>query len=219
MVPALPPRVDDAITTRGRRIGLLGGSFNPAHDGHLHITMEALKRLRLDEVWWLVSPQNPLKPGIGMAPLAQRMASARKVARDRRIKVTNVEQRLGTRYTADTLRALKRRFPAVRFVWIMGADNLVQIPRWDDWERIFHTVAIAILDRPDYSYKALSGKAAQRFRRFRMQEKAAALLAAKEPPAWVFLHCRLHPSSATQIRSRAGSRWPAAAQEKSAGAG
>ncbi len=140
----LPPLLGDR---RHRRVGLLGGSFNPAHDGHLHVSREALKRLRLDEIWWLVSPQNPLKPVAGMASLADRLVGARNVAgMGAHIRVTDLEARLGTRYTADTLAALRRRFPRTRFVWLMGADNLRQISRWDRWERIFALAPIAVFD-------------------------------------------------------------------------
>jgi nicotinate-nucleotide adenylyltransferase len=186
---------------RPRRVGLLGGSFNPAHGGHLHVSREALKRLDLDEVWWLVSPQNPLKPRAGMGGLEERLANARAVARHPRIKVTDLETRLGTSYTADTLAALKRRFPHTRFVWLMGADNLMQIDRWKDWQQIFHALPIAVLARPSYSLKALAAKAARRFARAKLPESAARSLATAEPPAWVFLHGPLSPVSATAIRA------------------
>ncbi len=185
-----------------RRVGLLGGSFNPAHEGHRHVSASALRRLGLDEVWWLVSPQNPLKPVQGMAPLCKRLVAARKVARHPRIRVTAIEAGLGTRYTADTLEALARRFPNIRFVWLMGADNLAQISRWQRWRRIFRTVPIAVFDRSPYSFKALAGKAARRFAHRRLPERQASVLADTQPPAWIFLHTRLHPASATVIRSR-----------------
>ena len=187
-----------------RRVGLLGGSFNPAHGGHLHISLEALKRLDLDEVWWLVSPQNPLKSANGMAPLAERLATARDVARHPRIKVTDIEARLGTTFTADTLAALRRLFPKTRFVWLMGADNLLQIPRWERWENIFRLVPIAVFARPSYSLRSLSGLAARRFARRRVPPQRARKLAETDPPAWVFLPIRLDARSATDIRSRRG---------------
>lgn len=183
-----------------RRIGLLGGSFNPAHAGHLHISRVALERLRLDEVWWLVSPQNPLKPLAGMAPLQKRMAAARTLADGHRIRVTDIEFHLGTRYTVDTVAALKRRCPEARFVWLIGADNLVELPQWHRWEDLFRRVPIAVFARRPYSLRALSELAAQRFARFRLRQSAAGELAGREPPAWVFLHCRTHPASATAIR-------------------
>ena len=187
----------------------MGGSFNPAHIGHRLISELALKRLRLDEVWWLVSPQNPLKPTQGMAPLDARFASAASWARPPRIRPTSIETALGTRYTADTLKALKRRYPRARFVWLMGADNLSQIPRWEQWSSIFHSMPVAVFARPSYSLRALAGKAARRFAKCRRHPRAAGRLARLKPPAWVFLHMRLHPASATQLRAAAGAAWPA----------
>jgi nicotinate-nucleotide adenylyltransferase len=162
----------------------------------------ALQRLKLDEVWWLVSPQNPLKPVDGMAPFAERLASALATIRDPRIKVTGIESGLGTRYTADTIDALRRRFPRTRFVWIMGADNLVQIRRWERWRHIFRAVPIAIFARPSYSLSGLSALAARRFARFRVLPGRARSLADATPPAWAFIPSRLDARSATQIRSR-----------------
>jgi nicotinate-nucleotide adenylyltransferase len=187
---------------RPRRVGLLGGSFNPAHGGHLHISLEALKRLDLDEVWWLVSPQNPLKPRAGMATLENRLAGARALARHPRIRVSDIERRLGTLYTADTLAALKRRFPRIRFVWLMGADNLIQIVRWERWRNIFELLPIAVFARPSYSLPSLSGPAARRYARRRIPLRDARRLADTAPPAWVFLPVRLDARSATDIRSR-----------------
>lgn len=186
---------------RRARIGLLGGSFNPAHDGHRHVAETALRLLGLDEVWLLVSPQNPLKPVAGMAPLAARLASARSVLGGHpRLRATAIEQDLGTRYTADTLAKLRVRFPRARFVWLMGADNLVQIAQWNRWFRIFQAVPVAILARSPYSQRALAAKAAHRLAGFRLADGGARGLAGRRPPAWVFLHTRLHPASATAIR-------------------
>ncbi len=191
------------LPVRGQRIGLLGGSFNPAHGGHRHISLEALKRLQLDEVWWLVSPQNPLKPRDGMASFAERAASARTIAgRHQRLRVTALESALGTRYTRDTLRALAQRFPGVRFVWLMGADNLGQFHRWAGWTEIFYTFPVAVLDRPSYSIWTGAAKAAHRFRQARVPDREAGRLAAKEPPAWVFLRQPRDPRSATAIRAQ-----------------
>jgi nicotinate-nucleotide adenylyltransferase len=188
---------------RRRRVGLLGGSFNPAHQGHRHVAELALRLLGLDEVWLLVSPQNPLKPAAGMAPLAERLASARLVAAGHpRLRATAIEQRLGTRYTADTLGALRCRFPLSRFVWLMGADNLMQVSRWDRWMRIFRAVPVAILARSPYSQRALAAKAPRRLARFRLRTARAQGLSEAVPPAWVYLHIRLHPASATAIRAR-----------------
>lgn len=188
----------------GRRIGLLGGSFNPAHAGHRHISLLALRRLRLDQVWWLVSPQNPLKPVAGMAPLAERLIEAARVADHPRIVATDLERGLGTRYTADTLAALTRRLPGVRFVWLMGDDNLVQLPRWRNWPRIFRTMPIAVFARSSYSVPALGGPAARRFARYRRAEHNAGDLADQWPPAWIFFRTPLHPASATALRARRG---------------
>ena len=187
---------------RGRRIGLLGGSFNPAHGGHLHISRLGLRHLGLDEVWWLVSPQNPLKPTAGMAPFQERLEQAREIAAaDRRIRVSDIEARLGTTYTADTLARLRRRFPGARFVWLMGGDNLAQIPYWRRWQDIFRTIPIAVFDRPGTAARALAGKAACRFAGSRVPACAARRLAEMPPPAWTFLHTRLDARSATRIRA------------------
>jgi nicotinate-nucleotide adenylyltransferase len=191
---------------RNRRIGLLGGSFNPAHAGHRYISVEALRRLSLDEVWWLVSPQNPLKSESGMAPFTQRLTHAAETANHPRIRVSGIEAELGTRYTADTLSMLVRRFPAARFVWLMGADNLIQISRWQDWSKIFNTVPIAVFARDSYDSRALSARAAHRFRAARLPASAVKVLADAVPPAWVYLRIRPHPAAATNLR-QAG-RWP-----------
>lgn len=186
---------------RRRRVGLLGGSFNPAHAGHLHISAQALERLRLDEIWWLVSPHNPLKPAAGMAPFADRVAMARRLAHDPRIRVSDAEQRLGTRFTVDSVRALKAHHPDYAFVWIMGADNLVQIPHWKSWRTLFRTVAIAVFARPTYAFRALSSRAARRFRTARTPQVLAGTLADRPPPAWVFVRGPMSPVSATRIRA------------------
>ena len=169
----------------------------------MHISALALKLLDLDRIWWLVSPQNPLKPVDGMAPFQVRLEEASRAAgADRRIRVTDIESRLGpSRYTADTLKALRRRFPRLRFVWLMGSDNLIQIPCWERWPEIFRAVPIAVFDRPSYSLKALSGSAANRFARNRVSAAEARRLAEMGPPAWVYFHARLDPRSATRIRS------------------
>ncbi|MEK9671119.1 MAG: nicotinate-nucleotide adenylyltransferase [Rhodospirillaceae bacterium] len=186
----------------GRRIGLLGGSFNPAHKGHRQISLEALKRLNLDAVWWLVSPQNPLKSTDGMAPFGQRIENAKSLARHPRIVVTGIESELGTTYTAETLAKLTKRFRDQRFIWLMGADNMVQISRWNRWINIFETVPVAVFNRPSYSLKALSSRAARRFVGGRIKETQAGRLADMRPPAWVFLHTPLNAISATALRAR-----------------
>lgn len=190
----------------GQRIGLLGGSFNPAHDGHRHISLFALQRLGLDAVWWLVSPQNPLKPEEGMAPFAERFASAAAVANHPQIRVFDIESQMGTRYTVDTLQGLNRRFPRNKFVWLMGADNLVQLPRWRAWTRMFESVPVAVFARPGFSRRSLSGAAAHRYARYRVSDRDAASLADRDAPAWVYLHIPMHPASATEIRARQGSQ-------------
>ncbi len=185
-----------------RRIGLLGGSFNPAHDGHIHIAREALKRLDLDEVWLLVSPQNPLKSARDMAPLATRLAGAKaRCAVDPRIHALALETLMGTRYTADSLALLRQRFPKTRFVWLMGADNLGQIHRWQNWRSIFHAMVIAVFARPAYDVKALAGKAARALSTARVAPSRARSLATFDPPAWTFFPVRHHPASATRLRA------------------
>ncbi len=188
----------------GLRIGVLGGSFNPAHEGHLHITKLALDRLKLHQVWWMVSPQNPLKTAHDMAPFADRVASAERLASGHsRIAVTDIEVRLNTRYTSDTLRSLLTTFPRSQFIWLMGADNLKQIPEWEKWTSIFQMVPIAVFDRATYSYQALASKAAYRFRHCRVQARNAATIFNRRPPAWVYFHTPLHPASSTELRERA----------------
>ena len=184
----------------GRRVGLLGGSFNPAHEGHLHISRAALETLGLDALWWLVSPQNPLKPSHGMAAFEDRLAAARTLADDPRILISDLERDLGTRYTADTLAALVERYPDTDFVWVMGADNLAQIDQWKDWTAIFATLPIAVFDRPTYSDAALPCPAAKRFASCRVDAGRAHELAGLAPPAWVFVSGELNGTSATLIR-------------------
>jgi nicotinate-nucleotide adenylyltransferase len=198
---------------------LLGGSFNPAHEGHRHISLLALKHLGLDEVWWLVAPQNPLKSTTDMAPFEDRLEAAGLFARHPAIRVTNIEKRLGTRYTVDTLMALKFCFPRVQFVWLMGADNLAQMSRWRRWTRIFNLVPIAVFDRAPYSFAALAGKAAHAFARFKRRARTAHDLVELKPPAWIFFHTRLHPDSATSIRARRRLRVNHATQSEAVTAG
>lgn len=187
----------------GRTVGLLGGSFNPAHAGHRHISLYALKMLRLDAVWWMVSPQNPLKPAKGMAPLVERIASARRTASHPGIYVTDIEQHLGTRYTADTLQRLQQHFPYTRFVWLMGTDNLLQFHRWREWQSIFARVPVAALDRPPRGNSLRSCPAFERFRSRLLPQEAAQKLKAAPLPAWTVLHIPLNHLSATEIRAKA----------------
>jgi nicotinate-nucleotide adenylyltransferase len=167
----------------------------------------ASRRLDLDEVWWLVSPQNPLKPVKGMAPFTKRLVGAEALAMGHsRIKVSAIEAALGTVFTADTIAALRRRFPHIRFVWLMGGDNLAQLPRWQRWTEIVESVPIAVFDRPQTSLKALAGKAAERYARVRVPPNQARRLAEIEPPAWAFFHAKLDPCSATEIRAARAAR-------------
>lgn len=185
-----------------RRIGLLGGSFNPAHEGHRHVSLEALKRLGLDEVWWLVSPQNPLKTDDGMEPLATRVARARQiVGRHPRIRIDAPELVLGTRFTLDTVRALRRTYPRARFVWLTGADILPQFAQWRGWRELFGSIPIAAFARPGWSYPALSAAAPRTFARYRIEAEQARMLASCTPPAWCFIPSRLDSHSATAIRA------------------
>jgi nicotinate-nucleotide adenylyltransferase len=182
-------------------VGLLGGSFNPAHDGHRNISLGALDALGLDEVWWLVSPGNPLKPQKGMAPLAARFLSARKMARRAPIRVTAVERELGTVYTVDTLEALAARYPEKRFIWLMGADNLAQFHLWRDWRRIAATVPIAVIGRPGYDGAALKAPAWGWLRRFVRPAAMARNWTEWRVPALVLLQLPPDPTSATAIRA------------------
>jgi nicotinate-nucleotide adenylyltransferase len=186
---------------RSRRVGLFGGSFNPAHEGHLHVSLIALKTLNLDELWWLVSPQNPLKPRVGMAPFEDRVAGARRLAQDRRIKVSTLEADLGLHFTADTVRALKRRHPRIRFVWLMGADNLPGFTHWRRWAEIYRAVPVAIFDRRPYAPQVHSTVPSIRFARHHLPERLSRRLAELTPPVWTFLHSRLHAASASAIRA------------------
>jgi nicotinate-nucleotide adenylyltransferase len=187
------------------RIGLLGGSFNPAHSGHVHASELALKQLGLDYVWWLVSPQNPLKATHGMASFDKRLQAAKQFNRHPRVIVTDIENRLGTRFTIDTLHALKRRFPKLRFVWLMGSDNLVQIPRWRNWQKIFTAVPVAVVARPGTALAALSSKPATRFKSALVSPNRH--IAVMSPPAWTMIDVRRrNPSSATLLRKNRTSR-------------
>lgn len=180
-----------------RLTGLLGGSFNPAHRAHRRISLAAIAELGLDEVWWLVSPGNPLKPAAGMAPLRARAASAKAQARRAPIRVTTIERELGTRFTIDSLRALQRRYPRRRFVWIMGADSLAQFHRWKDWRGIARTMPIAVFARPGYAAKAFASPAMAWLRHYRVP---VAQLAVGSPPAIAWLAFDPDATSATAIR-------------------
>ncbi len=184
----------------GTVVGLLGGSFDPAHEGHVHVTLEALKRLGLDRVWWLVSPGNPLKAH-GPAPLARRMARARALMRHPRVDVTDVEARLGTRHTARTVALLRARYQGVRFVWLMGADNLATFHLWEDWRGILGRVPVAVLARPGERIAARTSPAATIYRRYRVPPMGIGL---RCPPAWTFVNVPMHAASSSAIRSGGG---------------
>lgn len=184
----------------GLRIGLLGGSFNPAHAGHLHVSKLAMKRLRLDYVWWLVAPQNPLKPSIGMAPLQDRLAyAAAQFEQEPRIFVMDIERQLGTRYSIDTITRLQKRFGDVQFVWIMGSDSLVSFRRWKRWQDIVRRIPIAVVMRPGSTMAPLHAKAAQRLTGRRCSNSC---LAERKLPCITVIEGPLNPLSATEIRER-----------------
>jgi nicotinate-nucleotide adenylyltransferase len=186
-----------------RTVGVLGGSFNPAHEGHRHASLEALKHLNLDAVWWLVSPQNPLKPVKGMATLEKRLAAARATARHPGIFVTAIERDLKTRYTADTLAKLLAHFPRTRFVWLMGTDNLHQIHLWKRWQDIFATVPVCVIDREVAGGRLRSCPALERYRPSLLEQSKAKTLAKRPLPAWTILHAPLNGESATRLRRKA----------------
>ena len=189
-------------TFPGLRIGLLGGSFNPAHNGHRHISLEALARLDLDRVWWMVSPGNPLKDHADLAGQETRLHLAAVVANHPRIDVTGFETHLGTAYTAETLAFLAARATGVRFVWLMGADNLAGFHRWRHWQRIFATMPVAVFDRPGWRYRALGSRAALSFASAQVPEPKAPRLVAQPAPAWSFLSIPLSDVSSTALRRR-----------------
>jgi nicotinate-nucleotide adenylyltransferase len=201
------PSVSQAIPlyTNGMRIGLLGGSFNPPHVAHRAISLFAIKRLKLDRVWWLVTPGNPLKDQGGLHDLNERTEAARKMANDPRIDVSCLESVIGTRYTVNTISYLRRRASGLRFVWIMGADNLAQFHRWQNWRRIASEVPIAVIDRPPQSFRALAAPAAQALARYRLPENQAVRLADQHAPAWVFLTGMKLNLSSTGLRNPDGS--------------
>lgn len=187
--------------TPGLRVGLFGGSFNPAHEAHRAVSLLAMRRLGLDRVWWLVTPGNPLKDNRALPSLEERVAVARAVARHPRIDVTGFEATLGVRYSYDTLAYLVRRLPTVRFVWIMGADNLAHFDRWQRWRAIADLMPIAVVDRMGNSLGATASVAARALARYRIDEDDAGVLADLDPPAWVFLHGLKSPVSSTGIRA------------------
>tara|TARA_R110000868_G_scaffold69764_3_gene205203 strand:- start:135046 stop:135753 length:708 start_codon:yes stop_codon:yes gene_type:complete len=211
-VPPAPGRTaareghDDVVQRRpyaraGQRIGLLGGSFDPPHEGHAHITREALKRFGLDSVWWLVSPGNPLKSH-GPAPLETRLAASRALVQHPRVCITGIEARTNTRYTAETLRALRRMYPGVTFVWLMGADNLVQFDKWQEWRWIMENYPIGVLARPGERLGARNSRAARIFRSHRLKGRESRLLGRSTAPAWCFVNVPMTEISSSVIRQR-----------------
>jgi nicotinate-nucleotide adenylyltransferase len=186
----------------GERIGLMGGSFNPAHEGHALVAETALRRLRLDRLWWLVTPGNPNKLHDGLVPMAERLARARHFATDPRMVVTGFERELGNAYTAVTIAFLKRRFPRTHFVWVMGADSLALFHDWRDWRQILRAVPVAVVDRPGWHLAALSSPASRLLARTRLTEARAAALSHRRPPSLVVLHGPLSRRSSTEIRRK-----------------
>ena len=186
---------------RGQVIGLLGGSFDPAHQGHAHITLHALKRFNLDQVWWLVSPGNPLK-SVGPAPLLRRMQTANDVIDHPNVKITDLESRLRTRYTAQTMQALMAYYPGANFVWLMGADNLIEFHKWDRWRWIMENVPIGILARPGDRLAARHSKAATQYAFAQIRGQESRLLAKFKPPCWCFINVPMVNMSSTKIRAQ-----------------
>ncbi len=184
----------------GLRIGLFGGSFNPPHDGHRLASLTALKRLGLDRVWWIVTPGNPLKQNGALPDLATRMAAARRIARHPKIRITGIEAAIGTRYSVDTVTYLMRRCPGVKFVWLMGADNLLQLPRWRRWRELIDLIPVAAIDRPGSTLRALHGSAGAILGSHALREHDARLLPDRRPPAFVYLHGPRSGASSTALR-------------------
>ena len=189
----------------GQAIGLLGGSFDPPHEGHAHLTREALKRFGLDQVWWLVSPGNPLKTR-GPAPLDTRLAAARQVMDHPRVAISDFEARAGTRYTAETLAALMSACPGVRFVWLMGADNLAQLDQWQNWQWIMENVPVGVLARPGQRISARMSKAARVYGHARLPGRMSHLLPRSEAPSWCFINMPMNAISSTKLRQLG--HWP-----------
>ncbi len=203
MISKIPPQTGRLLPPHapGMRIGLFGGTFDPPHRAHLGASLLALKRLKLDSVWWLVTPGNPLKNTSGLAPLRQRIDAARALAHHPRIEVSGLEAVINTRYTYDTIKWLTARCPGVRFVWVMGADNLRSFHRWQKWRRIAKLVPFVVVDRLGPSLYAAASPAGQSFARARIPEPEAATLPGRKPPAWTFLHGLKSPLSSTALRA------------------
>jgi nicotinate-nucleotide adenylyltransferase len=193
--------------SRHRKVGLLGGSFNPAHAGHVHLSLTALKQLRLDEVWWLVSPQNPLKAKGELADYETRLKHARLItAAHAPIKVSDIERTLGARYSFDTVRALQKRYRNIRFVWLMGADNLAQFHRWRRWAELFKLLPVVVFDRAPFSHYSLRTRTSLRFFYARLKRDKIQRVALQHAPAWAYIFMAKHPASATEIRKSLGKK-------------
>lgn len=185
---------------QGMAVGLFGGSFNPPHEGHVVVAATALARLNLDQLWWMVTPGNPLKDSGVLAPLAQRVAESQALVKDPRIRVTAFEEKIRTRYSADTIAYILKHNRGVHFVWIMGADNLSTFHHWQQWRKIVNTIPIAVIDRPGSSHADKESPAAQAFAPFRVAENKASGLALQKAPAWTFIHGRRSSLSSTALR-------------------
>ena len=188
--------------TRRKKVGLLGGSFNPAHHGHRHLSLKALRLLELDEVWWLVAPLNPFKRAKDMADYETRLNTARQVAKSAKIVVSDFENRAGTRKSVDTIEKLKQTYPDIDFVWLVGADILNELHRWYRYETLMRLLPVAVFARGIYALKGLRSTAARRFAAYRLPETSAKRLARMKPPAWVYLKIGRHAASSTAIRAR-----------------
>lgn len=189
------------------KIGLLGGSFNPAHEGHYHISIEALKRLKLDAVWWLVSPQNPLKSTGDMAGYAQRVASAEHFCQKHpALSICEIEQQNGLKYTAETLQFIQETHPHHQFIWLMGSDNLAQLHRWKEWHNIMNYIPICIIDRAPHSHASLRSKAALAYQQHRVSPTQLAKKGAIKTPQWSYLFIPRHNESATRLRNEVGDK-------------
>lgn len=199
-----PMRFKFPYARAGQVVGLLGGSFDPPHEGHTHITREAIKRFDLDQVWWLVSPGNPLKHH-GPAPMEQRLTAARRMIAHPKVKITDLESHLGSPYTAETVQHLRRLYPRVHFVWIMGADNLAQFHRWQNWQTIIDTLPIAVIARAGQRLGARRSVAARTYRQFRLKGRKARLLGKASAPVWAYQNVPLVNQSSSDIR--AAGKW------------
>lgn len=209
--PSFPERGTSCLETAIRvpfateqmSVGLLGGSFNPPHSGHRHISLFALSRLNLDRIWWLVSPGNPLKDSSDLQSLDSRLFNCRSIAEHPKLDITAFEAKLSSVYTIDTLRYLLRRYPGTRFVWVMGADNLVWFHRWRNWTTLFRLVPVVVVDRPDCRYQAMASKAAKTFSKYYVNNQNLSSFACSRPPRWTFLTIPLSSESSTKIRKKA----------------